>query len=179
MDVLPVQVKKIIASSLIIIFYKATILSAHPWGGLVIDRDGNIFFTFISPMTSEQHFACVWQINDELELVKALEAKASPSDIILSRTPERIIYGAERSNSGADFQAQLWKINDTGTELIIPPTTDRDLFYIQAFAGTDLGIIYFAKDERLFQRSTDGKVSPVAENHQFNRIDDLAWSPKA
>ena len=150
-------------------------LSAHPWGGLVIDHQGNVYFTFICPFVDDDHYACVWKINDQNELSEVLESAHSPSDIILSRSPNRMIYGAERNNSGGRFQARLWKIDSPDKELIIEPTTNENLFFIQAYTVADDGTVFFARDNQLFKRDEHGQIIEVNLSSEINRIDDLAW----
>lgn len=153
-------------------------LSAHPWGGLVMDQQGNIYFTFVCPMVDADHYACVWKIDNQQELSEVLESSHSPSDIILSRSSDRMIYAAERNNAGGGLQARLWSLNTSGTELIIKPTTDESRFFIQAYAVDENGRVFFARKNQLFKRDQDGNVTEVKLNMAFDRIDDLAWGGK-
>ncbi|MCP9292441.1 hypothetical protein [Gracilimonas sediminicola] len=160
---------------LLLLLLNTRIASAHPWGGLVIDQQGNIYFTFICPFVDEDHYACVWQIDDQQNLKQVLESSYSPSDIILSRSPDRVIYGAERNNAAGGFQARLWRVNGSGNELIINPTTNEDVFFIQAYAVAEDGMVYFARENRLFERSDGGEVTEIELPSDIDRIDDLAW----
>ncbi|MGN8226139.1 hypothetical protein [Gracilimonas sp. BCB1] len=160
---------------LLILLFNPQTASAHPWGGLVIDQQGNIYFTFICPFVDDDHYACVWQIDNQQNLKQVLESSHSPSDIILSRSPDRLIYGAERNNAAGGYQARLWKINGRDNELIIKPTTDEELFFIQAYAVAEDGKVYFARENRLFQRNESGQVLEIELPPGIDRIDDLAW----
>ena len=73
---------KVFALSVFMLSFKMGALMAHPWGGLVIDNRGNIYFTFINPIVDKNHLACVRQINNELDLISVLESNYSP--VILS-----------------------------------------------------------------------------------------------
>ncbi|MEQ8523676.1 hypothetical protein [Gracilimonas sp.] len=161
--------------SLLFLLLNTNTVSAHPWGGLVIDQQGNIYFTFICPFVDDDHYACVWQINDQNELTEALESAYSPSDIILSRTPDRMIYAAERNNAGGGLQARLWNIDSTGKKLIIEPTTNEELFFIQTYAVAGDGTVFFARNNQLFKRDEQGQVVEVSLNAEITRIDDVAW----
>ncbi len=150
--------------------------AAHPWGGLVVDENGDIFFTFICPFTSDDHHACVWKLSDGAPTA-SLESRYSPSDIILARNTDRTIFGAERTNAGQLFQARLWKFQQDTWLDFISPTTDPARFHIQTYAVDNAGTIYFAKDNRLFKRTGDGQVTPVSLKRSFERIDLMAWGP--
>lgn len=150
---------------------------AHPWGGLVIDDSGTIYFTFICPIVDEDHHACVWQINDQQELVSVLRSSASPSDIVLTRSYNRTLFGAERSSVGAGWQARLWQFDQPVWKTIIAPTTDPGQFHIQAYAVNDAGTLFFAREDQLYQRNSEGTVTAVAVQGTFDRIDAMAWGP--
>ncbi len=160
---------------LLLLLLNTQVASAHPWGGLVIDQQGNIYFTFICPFVDDGHYACVWQIDNQQNLKQVLESSHSPSDIILARSPGRMIYGAERTNAGGGFQARLWKVDGSGNELIINPTTDEEFFFIQAYAVSENGTVFFARENRLFLRDETGRVSEIELASGIDRIDDLAW----
>lgn len=150
--------------------------NAHPWGGLVIDADGHVYFTFICPLVDDDHYACVWQLGDGTEPTAVLESQRSPSDIVLARSPGRTIYGAERTGSG-HHQSRLWQRASSDWETVVAPTTDPAQFHIQAYAVADDGTLFFARDAQLFKRDTAGTVTPVPLNAPFERIDALAWGP--
>lgn len=90
---------------------------AHPWGGLVIDATGDIYFTFICPFTSDDHYACVWKLSDG-KITPSLESASSPSDIILAR-----------NNSFTRIDLMAWGpdetlyIHDRGTLCTLEPAT--------------------------------------------------------
>ena len=142
---------------------------------MVVDQQGNIYFTFICPLVDDDHYACVWKIDDTQKLSEFMESAYSPSDIILSRSPDRAIYAAERNNAGTALQARLWKLSDGAKELIIEPTTDEELFFIQAYAVAGNGEVYFARNNQLFKRDNEGTIVEVKLKGETTRIDNLAW----
>lgn len=152
-------------------------LLAHPWGGLVVDHKGHIYFAFTSPLVDDNHYASVWQINSQQELAEALKSSHSPSDIVVARTPNRNIYAAERNNAGYGFQARLWQIKETNKKLVIKPTTSEQAFHIQAYTVTDDETVVFARNNKLYQRNSANDIRPLKTKHTFTRIDDLAWGP--
>lgn len=152
-------------------------LSSHPWGGLVIDDKGNIYFTFICPFVDEDHYACVWKINTEGEVEEVLKAQRSPSDIVLQRTTSREIYGAERVGNNPNYINTLWKITDEETSISIGPTSNQELFHIQAFALSENGELFFAKEDQIFKRDSSGAVSIVDTGISFGRIQLLEMGP--
>ena len=161
--------------SVLFLLLGSTNVFSHPWGGLVVDSQGNIYFTFIAPFVDDNHYACVWEIDEEQSLNQVLQSAFSPSDIIVSRSPSRTIFAAERSGSSGGYQARLWAIDGSNKKAIIDPTNDPSVFHIQAYAVSDDGTIFFAKDDQLFKTNKAGSVSQVALKEAFQRIDDLAW----
>lgn len=151
-------------------------VAAHPWAGLVIDDSGTIYFTFICPVVDEDHHACVWQVDGGKALV-ALHSASSPSDIILTRSYCRTLFAAERRNAGTGWQARLWQYEQAVWKSLIAPTMDPRQFHIQAYAVNEAGILYFARDARLFAHDPLGKVNPMIVDGTFDRIDALAWGP--
>jgi len=149
----------------------------HPWGGLVVDEQGDIYFTFICPFVDDDHFACVWKISNG-EATASLQSNRSPSDIVLARNNKRVIFGAERSNAGRGHQASLWELDQGQWDLKIGPTTKETQFHVQAFTVDDADTVYFAKGGQLFSRSPEGAVALVSDEVAFDRIDALAWGPK-
>lgn len=76
---------KLLISSLTILFSLISIQQiaiAHPWGGLVVDEDGNIYFTFTCPIVDEHHYACVWKLDTDGNLTQVL--KSQTRHLILS-----------------------------------------------------------------------------------------------
>lgn len=143
---------------------------AHPWGGLVIDSDGNLYFTFICPFVDDDHYACVWKIDTNQELSEMLKSQRSPSDIILSNSPGRNIYAAERNGFSPNFTNTLWEIQNSEASIIISPNRNQDAFFIQAYAVSDNGIIYFAKENQLFKRDSDGNITEVKLGKDLGNI---------
>lgn len=161
----------------LIILLAATPLHAHPWGGLVVDANGHVHFTFIAPFVDDDHHAAVWSIPPDGVPKPVLTSRYSPSDIVLSRTGERAVYAAERTGSDQAFVSRLWRVRGSEVEAAIPATTDRSLFSCQAYAVTDAGTVYFADDARLYRRTASGSAAPVTSPFSFDRIDDLAAGP--
>lgn len=150
---------------------------SYPWGGLVLDNDGNIYFTFICPFVDDDHYACVWKIDSNNNLNEVLKASQSPSDIILKRTLDRTIFAAERNGSNPNYLNSLWKINEEESNLIIEPSTNQNLFHIQTYAVTAEGIIYFAKDHKLFKRDANETISEIELEDKIGRIQLLEIGP--
>ncbi|MEQ9264958.1 MAG: hypothetical protein RLN81_07050 [Balneolaceae bacterium] len=143
---------------------------AHPWGGLVIDSEGNLYFTFICPFVDDDHYACVWKIDTNQELSEVLKSQRSPSDIILSSSPGRNIYAAERNGYSPNFTNTLWEIQGSEVSILISPNRNQDVFFIQAYAVSDNGTIYFAKENQLFERVSNGKISEVKLGKDLGNI---------
>ena len=151
--------------------------ASHPWGGLVIDNQGNIYFTFICPMVDNDHYACVWKINSVEELSEVLQSNRSPSDIILSRSPDRIIYGAERTGQNPDHTNSLWLINETGSTSFIEPSRNQNNFHIQAYAVSGDKSVFFARGSQIYIRDKEKKITELKLDRQLERIQLLSFSP--
>lgn len=151
-------------------------VQSHPWGGLVIDASGDIYFTFICPFTSDDHYACVWKLSGG-KITPDLESAHSPSDIILARNNNRALFAAERTSAGPVFQSRLWAADQGTWQPVIAPTSEAARFHIQAYAVDTAGTVYFARDALLFQRDSLGAVRPVPVDVAFERIDLMAWGP--
>ena len=146
-------------------------LPAHPWGGLVIDGQGNIYFTFVSPMVGDDHYAAVWVLDQERKLSEILRSEHSPSDIVLQRTPSGDIYAVERVIVNDVYRNQMWKV--TKKEVTKVPVAEE--FHLQAYAITTDGSVYFAKKDTLFRYDPlEGKCEQL-DKLQFSYISLLAW----
>ena len=146
-------------------------LHAHPWGGLVIDAEGNIYFTFVSPMVGDGHYATVWKLDRERKLAEMLKSRHSPSDIVLQRTPTRDIYAVERVTVNDVYRNQMWKVTQEAVSEV--PVPER--FHLQAYAVAPDGSVYFAKKDTLFRYDpVEGKCEQL-DKYQFNYISLLAW----
>ncbi len=139
---------------------------AHPWGGLVIDMMGNIYFTFICPTVDDDHYACVWKIDSNLALSEALNSRQSPSDIILARSPDRQIYGAERFGQHGNYRNRLWQIRESGNSMLLDVTDDDGGFVIQAYTVSGDGTIYYSDRGEIFYLNENSE--PVRLNHEIN-----------
>ncbi len=165
---------------------------AHPWGGLVVDSIGRIFFTFVCPVISDRHIACIWQLDpDEASPKPTLTAQKSPSDLILTRSYGRQLYGAERDLNRGEYQTQLWKLGASGEhQSVIESTKNPFQLSPQAFTVNDEGSLFFAHEAKIYRRTLGGEISVIAGGErgyrdspgvtaQFDRISILAWGPDA
>lgn len=162
---------------------------AHPWGGLVVDAAGRIFFTFVCPIISNSHVACVLELDQGVPK-PTLNAGTSPSDLILTRSPNRQLFGAQRELLRGAYQSRIWHINPSGShETIVEPTSDPLEFTPEAYTVDDAGSIIYAHETRLYKRTPEGIVTPFAGggvaghvdgpllNARFERITSMAWGP--
>lgn len=140
---------------------------AHPWGGLVVDADGSIYFVSIDPIIGEEHHACVYRLEDGKAKV-VLRSTHSPSDFVLARTPGRTVYAAERWNTGT----RLWRLGTPTPVRVIDSTAEPTSFTVQAYAVQDDGTIWFADGGDLYTGKPEN-FRKVAANPDFNRIDSI------
>lgn len=140
----------------------------------MIDKDGNIYFTFICPMVDDDHFACIWKLEPDLDLYEVFRSKRSPSDIILSRSPDRSIFGAERTGQNPNYQNTLWRIGDYETEKILEASGLNGIFHIEAYAVSDNNEIYFSREGRIFEANSNEEINVGSV---FNRVQLLATGP--
>lgn len=161
---------RIASATFILITLLAASSEAHPWGGLVIDSNGDLYFTFICPFVDDDHYACVWKIESNQELSEVLKSQRSPSDIILARSPDRMIFAAERSGFNPNFNNTLWKIQDSKATILIGPNTNQDTFFIQTYAISNDGTIYFAKEDRIYKRDYTGSLTELELEKDIGRV---------
>lgn len=153
-------------------------VNVHPWGGLVVDSLGNIYFTFVAPLSDpEHHYAAIWKLSDQGEITPQLVSGSSPSDLILEKSADGLIYAAERSGSSEPRKTNLWLIRNQNNDMVIAPTYDRDKFFIQAYAVAEDQTVYFAINDELFRRNVNGQVQ-IVPLKGITRISDLAWGPQ-
>jgi hypothetical protein len=106
------MIQKHIFKLVLLILLTSSNLYSHPWGGLVIDVEGNIYFSFICPLVDDNHYACVWKIDSDLQISEVLKSNRSPSDIILTKSPSGIIFAAERTGQHPNYSNRVWRINN-------------------------------------------------------------------
>ncbi len=150
---------------------------SHPWGGLVIDAKGNLYFTFICPFVDDDHYACVWKIDSNQELSEVLKSRRSPSDIVLSRNPDRVIFAAERNGFHPNFRNTLWVIEDSDTSVLIPSNTNQEAFFIQAYTVSNDGTIFFAKENSIYRRDSTNTIVEIELGKDLGRINLLEITP--
>ncbi len=167
---------RLILSILIVTFFFGffstnSVLEAHPWGGLVIDSDGNVYFTFICPIVDNHHYACVWKIDQAGNMHHILKSRYSPSDLILSRSPGRSILAAERSGQSPSYRNMLWEIHSDSNSQVNQSKNYSQAFHIQAYAVANDSTLYHAKDGRLFELRKNSPASDIDLGRSFNRIE--------
>lgn len=148
----------------------------HPWGGLVVDDAGQVYFTFICPFVDDDHYACIWQLQPDGTVTPVLQAERSPSDLVLARTPGRTLFAAERDGQAPRHRTRLWQRAATDWHPRLGPTTDPARFHVQAYAVADEGTLFFARDARLYRQDSTA-TTEVLLPHPLNRIDAMAWGP--
>ncbi|MBO6794199.1 MAG: hypothetical protein JJ895_09820 [Balneolaceae bacterium] len=152
-------------------FGSNSVLEAHPWGGLVIDSDGNVYFTFTCPIVDDHHYACVWMIDQDGNTQQILNSRYSPSDIILSRSPSRYVLAAERSGQSPSYRNMLWEIHSDSISQVNPAKNYSNAFHIQAYAIANDSTLYFARDGQLFSLQKNSTASEIDLGRTINRID--------
>ncbi len=124
-------------------------LLAHPWGGLVVDADGNVYYSFVCPVESDRHVACVYRLDRGSSIPKpVLIATSDPSDLILTRTPSRDVYAAERVGS-QPFRTRLWRLSTDDKPALVIPFSPPQEFSADPMTVSDGGQVYFGYDGRV------------------------------
>lgn len=152
-------------------------LESHPWGGLVIDENGDIYFTFICPMVDDDHYACIWKIDSNNEVKQVLKSSYSPSDIVLSRTNNHGIFAAERTGSSPSYSNRLWEIDGIESSERISTSTNSRLFFIQTFTISNDGTLFFAREDKLFERDEENTITEILLPEEFGRIQLVQLGP--
>ena len=169
---------------------KTSPAQAHPWGGLVVDAAGRIFFTFVCPMIGDNHEACVWRLDPDAEKpTEALRAGTSPSDLILTRTPSRQLFAAQRDLFRGKYQSQVWQLFTSGDhQNVLAPTRNQFHFTPEAYTADDQGTLIFSHENKIYRHTRDGEISIIAgkeagyvdgvlSDARFERISAMAWGP--
>ncbi len=168
---------KLLISTLSILFSLVSfqqIAKAHPWGGLVVDEDGNIYFVFTCPIVDDHHYACVWKLDTEGNLTQVLKSQHSPSDIILARALNNQIYAAERSGQSPNYRNTLWRLNTQVEPPYFYRVNSSNDFHIQSYAVADSARLYFTRDGNLYKTNNQSTVSEIETGHALRRIDLLS-----
>ncbi|NNE70877.1 MAG: hypothetical protein HKN29_11025 [Rhodothermales bacterium] len=140
---------------LLVLVCTATSANAHPWGGLVVDAAGSVYFTFVSPIVGDGHVACVWRLDPGAsEPVQALRATSDPSDLVLARDNNRVVYAAERVGS-EPFQTRLWRFSPDGSPELILPFVGASQFNADPYAVDTNGSIYFQNGGAIWKRTIE------------------------
>ena len=164
--------------------------NAHPWGGLVVDAVGRIFFTFVCPMVGDSHVACVWRIDPgESEPKATLSAGSSPSDLVLTRTRDRQLFAAQRDLLRGKYQSQVWKLFASGEHTnVLKPTRNPFHFTPEAYTVDEAGTLIFTHENKIYRHTLNGEISIIAgedagyfdgdlADARFERISAMAWGP--
>lgn len=137
--------------------------TAHPWGGLVVDSAGAVYFTFVDPMVGGPHVACVWRLDPgATDPVPVLRATSDPSDLVLTRDANRVIYAGERVGSNP-FRTRLWRFSQEGIPEIILPFGSPSEFNADPYAVDVEGVIYFHANGAIWRRTTNTAPEKHAE----------------
>lgn len=149
-----------LATALAVLIVVASPLSssAHPWGGLVVDSSGSIYFTFVCPMVGDSHHACVWKMDIGSEPSPVLKSSSDPSDMILARSADRTVFAAERIGTGP-YRTRLWKLSGTTEPVLMVPFSEDSNFNASPYAVNNKGDIYFFDDGKLRKVSTSSESS--------------------
>ena len=145
-------------------------LFAHPWGGLVVDDEGNIYYSFVCPVESDRHVACVYRLDrDGGKPQPVLIATSDPSDLVLTRTPSRDIYAAERVGS-QPFRTRLWKLSADDKPTLVIPFSPPQIFSADPLAVSDSGQVYFGYEGRIVAYDDTGLTASLDASLQAGDI---------
>ncbi len=152
-----------IVLSVLLLLWTSPLL-AHPWGGLVVDDSGNIYFTYICPMDGDDHLACVYRIDHGTSTPKpVLVASSDPSDMILARSPSRTIYAAERVGSHP-YRTRLWRLAQDDDPVEVIPFSPPERFAPAPYAVADDGQVFFARDGEIVAYNNAALTETVAKS---------------
>ncbi len=156
----------------------------------MVDAAGRIFFTFVCPMIGDNHEACVWRLDPDAEKpTEALRAGTSPSDLILTRTPSRQLFAAQRDLFRGKYQSQVWQLFTSGDhQNVLAPTRNQFHFTPEAYTADDQGTLIFSHENKIYRHTRDGEISIIAgkeagyvdgvlSDARFERISAMAWGP--
>lgn len=179
-------IKAAIISTLAICAVFAGDASAHPGWGILLDRQGQIFFSDVQTNT-------VWRLNRERRLEAIVTDKHSHS---LFRDEQGNLFGEHVSydNAGARWISSIWKLTPDGQLAdLVPPTGSppRGSGIFMDRAGNIYSVHGGASESEraeLLKRSPDGQITVIAggpRGHadgngaqaRFNYVIGMAWGP--
>ena len=100
----------------------ASLASAHPEGGLLVQANGDILFTYVYPMTmpdSSKHTACLWKLDASGQLHAVLKSEHDSSSFNITMGQDGHVYVGQRNylgeRHGADeYELRLVRLDSAG-----------------------------------------------------------------
>ena len=178
----------------------ASLASAHPEGGLLVQANGDILFTYVYPMTmpdSSKHTACLWKLDASGQLHAVLKSEHDSSSFNITMGQDGHVYVGQRNylgeRNGADeYELRLVRLDSAGrpTPVLsqvfqkVPRSASerrarRAEFNVHDFQVARDGTILFSDANRIRKRSVDGTVTDfyVGPGQADRDIGPIAWGP--
>lgn len=148
----------------------ATRADAHPGSGIVVDRDGNVFFVIAGS-------------NVIMKLTRDGKASVLYGGDAL-RLPHHLVLGKDGTlYTASDFDGKVWRVGADGTlqehfnSNRAPPASGQPELYV-GFGGDPFtidaaGNVYALATKlapAVVRITTDGKVTPIARNAKFGEL---------
>lgn len=173
---------------------------SHPGDGLIVDKDGNVYFGWIQPFTGPGHVACVWKIDKQGQARPIISSQHGPrgaqsSNLFVVLGLDGKIYCSERQylgeyNGQDTFIADLWSVDAAGKKTrVLGPEIARSPFGGGTLAVNREGVIFHATGRTLIhKRNPDGSKVLLAgstRGHQdgrgreahFDNLGTMSWGP--
>ncbi len=192
----PIHVSLLVA----IVVCVSTWAHAHPGDGLIIDKQGVIYFGWIHPFAGPEHHACIWKLDKQGDAHQVFKSQhssrdAQSSNIWISLGLDGHIYCLERQYLGEEkerdvFVSDLWRLETGGKKMhILGPERGRSPLGNSAFVVDRDGTIIHATNSHVIdKRKPDGTKVTLAggvrghkdgtgDQAQFEHIASMAWGP--
>lgn len=167
----------------------------HPGDGLIVTKDGSIYFGSVHPMVGGNHFGGVWRLNAEGVVDCVFRSKREPSNVYLAHGRDDRVYVSERyylgEGGGIDnYQTELWRLGheDDPPVRLLGPLPGRAPIGEAAFLVDRDGSLIHKQQHRIVRRTLSGDVQHLAgggrasvdggpHEARFDAIQKLAWGP--
>ncbi|MCH7903637.1 MAG: hypothetical protein IH944_03615 [Armatimonadetes bacterium] len=155
----------------------------HPGDGVVVDKNGDVYFVAMDPIEGPGHYAAVFKVTGRHEEKLVYKSQYQSSNLHLTLGLDGHLYIAERNylglRDGEDaFLTRIHRLARDGTTTLMHGERSGRRPYGGGAYLVDLdGTIVFADGKDLKRLSVNGKETTLTAIAGDKRIDKLAWGP--
>lgn len=153
----------------------------HPGDGVVVDKNGDVYFVAMDPIEGPGHYAALFRVTGRHSVELVYKSQHESSNLHLTLGLDGHLYIAERNylglRDGEDaFLTRIYRLaRDGTTTLVHGEKSGRSPYGGGAYLVDRDGTIVFGDDKVLKRLSKEGSETTLAAIEGDWRIDDLAW----